>query len=167
MNRSCRRHEVGRWEEQWSPPTTRLLDPRSQLPQELPQLCLRHLTHCVLLGRHPPSHVRGGEEVQYRLPAPLIRQEVPDLPSVFPLPRLLPYLRPQDLLLGLPLRTHLEEVLSSLIRVPAPPTLRGGPILRPIEVLPSQAVPRLDLIEAECVARPEDFPRSKPHPRCC
>ena len=46
-----------------------------------------------------------------------------------------------------------------------PLLLRGGPILRPIEVLPSQAVPRLDLIEAECVARPEDFPRSKPHPR--
>ena len=28
-----------------------------------------------------------------------------------------------------------------------PPTLRGGPILRPVEVLPGQAVPRLELVE--------------------
>jgi len=33
LNRSCRRHEVGRWEEKWSPPSTWLLSPRSQLPK--------------------------------------------------------------------------------------------------------------------------------------
>jgi len=97
-------------------------------------------------------HVRGGEEVQYRPPSPLICQEVPHLPPVLPPPSLLPHLRPQGHLLGFPLRTHLEEVLPSLVRVPAPPALRGGPILRPIEVLLGQAMPRLDLVE----------PRGKP-----
>jgi len=86
LHHSCRHHEVGRGQEQWSPPSSRLLGPRSRIPQELPQLRLRHLAHCVLLGWHPPSHIRGGEEVQYRPPALLIRQEVPDLPPVFPFP---------------------------------------------------------------------------------
>jgi len=63
LNRSRGRHEVGRGEEQWSPPSFRLLGPRSQLLQELPQLRLRHLAHSILLGRHPPSHIRGGEKV--------------------------------------------------------------------------------------------------------
>jgi len=118
LNRSCRRHEVGRGEEKWSPPSTWLLSPRSQLPQELPELCLRHLTHCVLLSRHPPSHVSGGEEFKHRPSAPLVCQEVSNFPPVLPLPIFLPHLRPQGLLLGLPLRTRLEEVLPSLVRVP-------------------------------------------------
>jgi len=77
----------------------------------------------------------------------LVRQEVPDLPQALPPPSLLPHLRPQYLLLGLPPRALLEEVLPSLVWVPAPPTLQGGRILRPVEVLPGQAVPRLDLVE--------------------
>jgi len=36
---------------------------RSQLPQELQQLRLRHLADCILLSQHPPSHIRGGEKV--------------------------------------------------------------------------------------------------------
>ena len=126
---SCRRRGVGRGEEQWSPPSTRLPGPRSLLLQPLPNLQLRHRTHSVItLGRHPPPHIRRVEEAQYRPSTSLIRQEIPDLPPVFPPPSLLPYLRAQHLLLDLPLRTHLEEVLPSLVRVPAPPTLRGGSI---------------------------------------
>jgi len=74
LNRSCGRHEVGGRQEQWSPPSTRLLRPRSLLVQPLPHLRLRHRAHGVLLlGRHSPSHIRGGEGVQYRPPAPFGR----------------------------------------------------------------------------------------------
>ena len=51
---------------------------------------------------------------------------VPQLDEGPAAPSLLPHLRPQDLLLGLPLLTHLEGVLPSLVWVPAPPELRSG-----------------------------------------
>jgi len=38
-------------------------------------------------------------------------------------------------------------VLTGLVLVPAPPALRFGPVLRPMEILPGQAVPRLELVE--------------------
>ena len=44
-----------------------------------------------------------------------------------------------------------------MIRVAAPPAPRGGPAPRPMEVLPGQAVPRLDLVE----------PRGKPLGASC
>jgi len=130
------------------PPSTRLLRSRSLLVHPLPHLQFRHRAHGVLLlAQHPPSNIRGGEEVQYRPPTPLVRQEVPDLSPALPPSGLLPHLRPQYLLLGLPLRTLLEEVLPSLVRVPAPPALWGGSVLRPVEVLPRYAVPCLELVE--------------------
>jgi len=65
--------------------------------------------------RHLPS--AGGSRILNRL---------------FPPPRLLPHLCPRDLLLGLPLGAHLEEVILRLRPVPAPPALSGGPVLRPM-----------------------------------
>jgi len=46
------------------------------------------------------------------------------------------HLRPQGLLLRLPLRALLREVVPGLSSVPAPPALRGCPIFPPVEVLP-------------------------------
>jgi len=62
LRRSCRHHEVGRGEEQWSPPIARLLGPRALLLQPLPHLQLRHRAHSIVLSlsRHPPSHIRRG-----------------------------------------------------------------------------------------------------------
>jgi len=40
-------------------------------------------------------------------------------------------------------------VLPRLNPVPVPPALWGGPVLPPVEVLPGEAVPRLDLIEPQ------------------
>jgi len=56
-------------------------------------------------------------------------------------------LRPQDLLLRLPLGALLEEVVPGLRSVPAPPALRGESVVRPVKVVPGQAVPRLELVE--------------------
>jgi len=62
--RSCGRHEVGRGQEQWSPPSARLLRSRSLLVQPLPHFQLRHRADGVMpLPRHPPPHIRGREEV--------------------------------------------------------------------------------------------------------
>jgi len=118
----------------------------------LPHLQLRHRAHSVVLclSRRPPSHIRRGEKVQYSPAAPPISQEVPNLPPVLPPPRLLLHLRPQDFLLRLPLGALLEEVVPGLRSVPAPPALRAGPSLRPVEVLAGQAVPRLQLVEPSC-----------------
>jgi len=58
---------------------------------------------------------------------------------------------------GLPLGALLKEVVSGLGSVTAPPALRGGPLLCPVEVLPGQAVARLDLVE----------PRSEPLGAAC
>jgi len=41
---------------------------------------------------HQLSHIRGGEEVERRLSAPPIGQEVADFPPALPLPGLLPHL---------------------------------------------------------------------------
>jgi len=150
LHRSCGRHEIGCGQEQRRfPPSARLLGPRSLLLQPLPHLQLRHRAHSVILclSRHPPSHIHRGEEVQYCPAAPPIGQEVPHLLPVLPPPRLLLHLRPQDLLLRLPLGALLEEVVPGLRSVPAPPALRGGPALCPVEILPGQAVPRLELVE--------------------
>jgi hypothetical protein len=62
----------------------------------------------------------------YRLVASPVGKEVPDLAPA--LPAFLPHLCPQDLLLGLPLRAHLEELIPCPRPVPAPPTPSGGPI---------------------------------------
>jgi len=55
----------------------------------------------------------------------LIRKEVE---PVLPAPAFFPHFRPQDLLLGLPLRARLEEVTPCLCPVPSPlfPTSGGG-----------------------------------------
>jgi hypothetical protein len=53
----------------------------------------------------------SGEEVQHQLAASRVGQEVPDLESILPSPTLLPYLHPQDLLLGLSAGVVLEHVV--------------------------------------------------------
>jgi len=65
-------------------------------------------------------------------------------PPRFPLAPL-----PQDLLLGLPLGAHIEEVTPCLCPVPTPPALSGGPILRPVYALPSEAVTCLQPVEPQ------------------
>ena len=64
-----------------------------------------------------------------------------DLPSALPPPSLLQHLRLLDLLLVLPFRAHLEEVLPRLRLVPAPPALWGRSSFHPIEILPGKAMP--------------------------
>jgi hypothetical protein len=71
------------------------------------------------------------EEVEYCLATLPIGEEVPDLEPALPRPFFLPNLRPQPLLLFLRLGAVLEDMLPRLRLVPAPPALRGGPILRP------------------------------------
>jgi hypothetical protein len=80
----------------------------------------------VIFSRDPdtPAHIRGGEEIQNRLAAPPIG-EVPDFKPVLPPPGLLAHLRPQNLLLGLPVGAVLEDVLPRLRPVWAPPALGG------------------------------------------
>jgi len=85
LNRSCRRHEVGRGQEQWSPPSTRLLGPAPCSPTNS-------------RSSASDTSLTASSSAGTRLPTPLIRQEVPDLPP---------------------------------------------PVLRPVEVLPGQAVPRV------------------------
>ena len=135
-------------EEQWQSPNARLLNPRPLLLQLLPYIRHGHHGHRVpsLIWGSPPN-VRGRNEVKHRPTAPLFRQEVSDLPPILLLPSLLRHLRPQNLLLGLPLRTHLEEVFQGLLLVLAPPVLRDVPILSPVEVLSSQAVLRFEVVE--------------------
>ena len=74
-------------------------------------------------GGTSPSHVRGGEEVQHCPPASLIGQQVSDRPPALPPLGLLQHLRPQNFLLHLPFRTHLEEMISRLRGALAPPAL--------------------------------------------
>ena len=126
LRRPCGRHVVWCGQEQ------------RRFPRSAQLLQLRHRAHRVLLclSRHPPSHIRRGEEVQYRPAASPIGEEVPHLPPVLPPPRLLLRLRPQDLLLRLPLGALLEEVVPRLRPGSAPPALWGESALRPVEILP-------------------------------
>jgi len=79
--------------------------------------------------------------------APPLGQAVPLLPPVLPPPSLLLHLRPQELLLRVVL---LEEVAPGLHSVSTPPAFWGESGFRPVEGLPGQAVPRLDLVEPRC-----------------
>ena len=112
LRHSCGRHQFGCGQDRGgSPPAPSSSAPRSLLLQLIPHLQLRHRAHSVILylSRHPPSDIRRGEEVQYRLAAPPIGQEVPHLPPVLPSPRLLLHLRPQGLLLWPPLWACLKR----------------------------------------------------------
>jgi len=67
----------------------------------LPEFPLRRLAPRILLsrGQYPPPHIRGGEEVEYRPAASLVRQQVSDLPAALSPPGFLPDLLPERLLL--------------------------------------------------------------------
>jgi len=65
----------------------------------LPEFPLRRLTLRVSPSRDRLSRVRSEEEVQYRLAAPRIGEEVPGRGPALPPPGFLPNLCPQDLLL--------------------------------------------------------------------
>jgi len=99
-----------------------------------------------------PPYISGGETVQDRLAALLIGDEVPDLEPVLTSPCLPPPLCPQEFLLASPVRTALEEMLLCLGSVRTPAALSGGKPLRPHEVLTSEAMTHLQLVE----------PRSEP-----
>jgi len=68
--------------------------------------------------------------------------------AVLPFPCLLPYFRPQDLLLSLPFPSVLEQMFPRLCPVLAPPAGRAVCVFRPLQVLPSAAVPRSELVKA-------------------
>jgi len=106
---------------------------------------------CSAGTRFPTSVVERMSSTVRPHTSPARRSRTPPPPALPP-PSLLPHLCPQGFLLFLPLRANNEEALPSLVRAPAPPALRGRPILRSIEVLPGQTVPRLELVE----------PRGKP-----
>ena len=84
-----------------------------------------------------------------RLAAPHIGEdpEVLDLEPALSPPASLPHICLQDLLLGLPFGPCLEEVVPCLCPARAPPALSGGPALRPVQVLPSEAMTCLQLVE--------------------
>jgi len=74
LRRSCRPHKVVRGHEQWSLPGTAPSAPAPSSSSHSPHLQLRQRTYgIILLGWHPPSHICGGEEVQYCPPTPLVR----------------------------------------------------------------------------------------------
>ena len=60
------------------------------------------------------AHICGRKKVQDRRISALIRKEITDLKTIFTSPGLLPHLSPQDLLLAVPVRTALEEMLPGL-----------------------------------------------------
>jgi hypothetical protein len=110
-----------------SPPRLHLFFP---LPV-LPELSFQCFTLSILAGT-TISHLkwRGSPAPPDCTP---IGQNVPYHPPALPPHSLFPRFRPQDVLLGIRLRTHLEKVLPSLNLVSEPAALRGGPILRPVE----------------------------------
>ena len=55
-----------------------------------------------------------GEGAQFRLAAPPVGEEVPYFELALPPPTFLPYLCPQDLLQGLPIGAHLDQVIVGL-----------------------------------------------------
>jgi hypothetical protein len=114
-----------------------------------PELPLRRPAPSVFPSRvrNQPRHIRGGEEVQDRLAAPLVGEEVPNLGVIIFLAGFPSHLRPQDFPLGIPLGAILEEVLSGLGLALAPPALGGGPVLRPVKVPSSETVTRLQVGE--------------------
>jgi len=125
------------------------LPPSFPLPlRSLPELPLRRLTPIVFLHSWDClPYLCGGEKVQHCLAAPPVGEELVSLPPPSLLRSLLPYLLPQHPLLLSPLRAPLQEVLSRLPGVRAPPALGCRPGLCPVQVLPRAAVPRLQLVE--------------------
>ena len=94
-----------------------------------------------------PTSAVEREPSIYHLAAPPICKEVPDFEPVLPPPAFLPFSCPHDLLLGISLGAHLEEVIRCLRPVPTPPALSSGPVLRLVEVLPRDAVTYLQLLK--------------------
>ena len=112
-----------------------------------------HTDASLFLSRgwdQPPTSM---VEVQDRLAAALVGEaELPDLEPAFTSPCLSQHLRPQDFLLVFPERAPLEEMLPRLGPVRASQTLSSRLFLRPREVLSSETMARLQLVE----------PRSEP-----
>jgi len=150
---SRRRHEGGRGKEQWLSLTlgSHLLGlfPMLPLPYAasplcclspmlpLPEFTLRRLTLDVFPSRgwDLPPHICGGEEAQYRLVAPRIGEEVPDVEPVLASPCLPPHLCPQNFLLAFPVRAALKEMFPCLGPVRAPPVSGCVLVSRPLQVL--------------------------------
>jgi len=92
-------------------------------------------------GRHYLPNVGRREEIENRLATPPVGKELPDPPPALPPPCLLPHFRPEDLMLPLPLRTHLEEVVCRLCWALTPPALGVGAVFGPVQLLSGTAVP--------------------------
>jgi len=92
---------------------------------------------------------RASQEVQHSWAALFFNKELGYLDQPFTLLGLPPDLCPYDGLLGFPLLTALEQVLSSLLKSSvAPPTGVAGALADLLEVLPDEGVPRPVLVEA-------------------
>jgi len=111
---------------------------RSQRP-ELPHRCFAPRVALSFHSQYYLPYIRRGEEIQHRLTAPSIREKIPDLPPALPPPGLFPHFRLQDLLLTLPSRAHLKEVVSRLRMALAPPALGGRANLCPMQVVSGSA----------------------------
>jgi len=86
--------------------------------------------------RQLPSHVRRGENAQHCPSTSPIGQQIPDRPPALPPLGILQHLRPQNLLLRLPFRAHIEKVVSRLRGALAPPALGIGADLSPCRYCP-------------------------------
>jgi len=83
-----------------------------------------HFRRRLFLPAAAPAFPRLWRRGSPALPARIsIGQQVPDRPPAFPPLGLLQHLRPQNLLLHFPFRTHLEQVVSPLRGALAPPAL--------------------------------------------
>jgi hypothetical protein len=84
-------------------------------------------------------HIRGGEGVQYRPAASLVRvvpQQVPNLLATLPSSSLLSDLSPERLLLSPPVGALFEEVVTRLCSARAPPAHDCAAFKTVCEVLP-------------------------------
>ena len=100
-------------------------------------------------GIRLPTSVVGGSPVP---PCCISRRPVgPGLPAALPPPGFLSNLHPESTLLFTPFTALPEEVAACLYPARAPPALRGGTALRPVQVLPCEAVACHQLIEPRSV----------------
>ena len=97
-------------------------------------------------GTSLPTSVVESKSNTAWLHLPSARRSQVFVPALPP-PAFLPHLCPQNSLLLLPLRAHLEEVVPRLRWVLAPPALCCKSVLRPLEVLPGETVASLHLVE--------------------
>jgi len=113
-----------------------------------PLFCLIILAFSLSRTTLRPTSVVCRLVIHSRLVAGLFCEEVLDPKPIHPPPSHLQRFGPQDFLLSLPAGSVLEEALPGLDPVRAPLALGCGPVLGPLEVLGSETVTCLRLVES-------------------